>query len=208
MKKNIVDLFVAKDRTTLFWFLMACGSIFGSALWVQVVLGDVRTKPQYVIMDGNGIYYLAPSVELPLARDMHIAQTRLAMQTLFERGPLGLVFASREPKLFTKTAMESITNEILKPDSRKFKDEDTHQTIEVTSVTIEPLSASNAANFAQTTAKGLLTRVRVVQGKKKTEHLTVSAVFLWQIQTRMADTGTFPTVCRQFKASDPKIIAQ
>lgn len=201
--KSVVDLFVVKDRTAIFWFTMACVSIVGSAIFVQRMLAAISTKPQYVIMDANGTYYLAPSVEFEKARSLHVAQTRLAMETLYTRDLDQMRFAARAKKLFTRDAIDQIHHDVLDPDANPFKEQKVEQTVEVTEADIFK-NKIDPRGAAITYAKARLTRNSKFKGQAKTETFTVECFFFWRINTRMADNGGFPTFCYQIKANEPK----
>jgi hypothetical protein len=201
--KSVVDLFVVKDRTAIFWFTMACVSIVCSALFVKQMLAAIRTKPQYVIMDPNGVYYLAPSVEFEKAKALHVAQTRLAMETLYTRDFDALRFDAREKKLFTPEAIAQIRKDFLIPDAKPFDEQKVHQTVDITEADIYG-DKIDPRGLAITYAKARLIRESTFKGQSKTEYLTVEAYFFWRINTKMADNGYFPTVCYKIQAKDPK----
>ena len=198
--KNVVDLFIVKDRTDIFWFTMACASILCSAIYVKTVIAAVQKKPQYVIMDGTGVYYLAPSVEFEGAKELHLAQTRLAMETLYTRTPQNLVFKNRINRLFIGEGVEMVNNEF-KTDAKKFVEEERSQTIDVyeepTIYKIDPRGQ------AITHAKGRIIRHSTFKGQKKTEVLYVDNYFYWKMNARMVDNILFPTACFKMKLSDP-----
>jgi hypothetical protein len=205
--KSVVDLFVVKDRTAIFWFTMACVSIVCSALFVQRMLAAIRTKPQYVIMDASGVYYLAPSVEFEKAKDLHDAQTRLAMETLYTRDLEQMKFADRARKLFTKDCQGQIRKELLAPDETPFKEQKVHQTVEILEAGIYK-GKIDPRGVAITYSKAKLTRQSSFKGQSKTETFTVDCYFFWRINTKMADNGLFPTVCTKITPSEPKKVLE
>src|SRR5580704_5627889 len=155
--KSVVDLFIVKDRTAVFWFTMACVSIVCSAIFVQRVLAAINTKPQYVIMDASGVYYLAPSVDFEKARALHVAQTRLAMETLYTRDLDVLRFDARSKKLFTPDAIIQMRKDLLYPDAKPFSEQKVHQTIEIDEADIFK-NKIDPSGVAITYAKGRLER--------------------------------------------------
>lgn len=205
--KSVVDLFIVKDRTAIFWFTMACVSIVCSVIFVQRIIAAVSTKPQYVIMDAGGTYYLAPSVEFEKARELHQAQTRLAMETLYTRDADLLRYASRQKKLFSEDAIKQIKQDFLGPDEKPFKEQQIVQTIRVEEADVYKNNI-DPRGMAITQGKGRLTRQSNFKGKTKTEVLDVEVFFWWRINTRMAENGAFPTYCYRIKASDPKKVAE
>lgn len=201
--KTVVDLFIAKDRTALFWFTMACAAILCSGIYISKMVGDVSKKPQYVIMDGNGVYYLVPSVEFELATDLHIAQTKLVMETIYNRLPSKLVFEDRVNRLFYKGGIEQLKTELLK-DSKKFKEEQREQTIEITDIKVVSVKSSSVV----TEGRGILTRRSTYGGREQVETLTVAGRFGWIMNPSMAANGLFPTVCVQILLGDPKKVEE
>jgi hypothetical protein len=203
--KSVVDLFLVKDRTAVFWFTMACVSIVLCALFAQKIIKAVSIKPQYVIMDASGTYYLAPSVEFEKATSLHEAQTRLALETLFTRDAENLRFQDRATKLFTPDAIKQIQDEFLNPDEKPFKEQKVVQTVEVDEASIYKI---DPRGVALTLAKGRLIRQSEFKGQSKTETLEIKAYFTWRINTSMATNGAFPTICYQIKSSDPKKLSE
>jgi len=202
--KSVVDLFVLKDRTAIFWFTVACVSIVCSALFVQKMIAAIRNKPQYVLMDANGVYYLAPSVEFEKATDLHVAQTRLAFETLYTRDLDQLHFDDRVKKLFNKSTVSQIRRDFLTPDAKPFRDQAVHQTVEIDEAGIVP-GKIDPRGAAITRAKGKLIRKLTFKGLDKTDIYEVEAYFFWQINAKMADNGAFPTVCNRIVVkSEPK----
>jgi hypothetical protein len=199
--KSVVDLFVLKDRTAIFWFTVACVSIVCSALFVQKMIAAIRNKPQYVLMDANGVYYLAPSVEFEKATDLHVAQSRLAFETLYTRDLDQLRFDDRLKKLFTRDAIGQIKNDFLYPDSKPFRDQEVHQTVEIDEAGVYN-NKIDPRGMAITHAKGRLIRKLTFKGLSKTDVYDVEAFFYWRINPKMADNGAFPTVC--YKIAVPK----
>lgn len=197
--KNVVDLFVAKDRTALFWFILACASMLLSAIYARSIISAVRTKPQYVIMDGAGIYYLAPSVEFAQANDLHLAQARMAMETLYTRTPDSLPLGNRLTKMFTKKARDLVKAELAK-EAKKFESQKIHQSVEVTEVTIGKLDPNG---FIETRVAAKLTREGTFDGKEQTKQYSVKAAFGWVLNTSMASNGGYPTVCTLVVTGDP-----
>jgi hypothetical protein len=198
--KSVVDLFLVKDRTAVFWFTMACVSIVCCAIFVQRIVMAVSVKPQYVIMDAAGTYYLAPSVEFERATAMHEAQSRLALETLYTRDVDVLRYQERALKLFNAEGMRQIDADFLKPDQNPFKEQKVVQTVDVDEASIYQI---DPRGVALTLAKGRLTRKSEFQGQAKTETFDVKAYFFWRINTTMAVNGAFPTVCYKIQASDP-----
>ena len=46
-------------------------------------------KPQFFVMDANHTYYLPSAMDFGSAKEVHAAQTRLAMEAIFNRTASG-----------------------------------------------------------------------------------------------------------------------
>ncbi|MCP5541204.1 MAG: hypothetical protein H7A53_12250 [Akkermansiaceae bacterium] len=192
--KGVVDLFVSKDKIAVFWFLVACLSVVGSGWYLRKTIADVRAEPHFVIMDGAGVYYLAPTADFEDAVELHAAQTRLAMESLLNRGPNGPDSPNRIKKIFTDTAIEYIENEYQK-EAKTFRDQKIHQKVEVGSTEV----LKTVGEGAITSAEGQVIRVGVFDGKAFNEVYDVSARFAWALNRDMRFNGRYPTVCTQMK---------
>lgn len=200
--KSVIDLFIAKDRTAVFWFTLACASILLSAMYVRLISADVSAKPVYVIMDANGIYYYAPSVEIKDATPLHEAQTRLAMETIYTRDPRDLVFKNRVETIFYDEGVRLVNDEFRK-DAKKFVEEKRDQTIELTGITVLQAEPSGSA---LTEATGVLTRHSTFEGRSKVERFKVKGRFVWRLNKGMGVNGLPPTVCVNMRLADPERI--
>lgn len=196
--KNVADLFVAKDRTTTFWFVMACASILCCGIYVNKMVASVSQKPQYVIMDGNGIFYVAPSVEFPDAEGLHVAQTRLAMELLYTRGPRGLEREGLLRMLYSAKAMGQVQAELAK-ESKTFRAQEIHQTVTVTESRVlsdkalrSVVSGVDYNEFKLTVGKATLSRSLVIAGKEQNEEWEVTVNFLWRLNPQVGGTKTGP----------------
>jgi hypothetical protein len=200
--KSVVDLFVVKDRTAIFWFTVACASVVANVVFIHQMVATVAEKPQYVIMDGAGNYYVAPSVEFEHAGELHAAQTRLAVETLYSRGPEKLEYPHRLERLFTPEALGQIRGELFSPDERPFREQQIHQTVEILEAGVYK-DKIDPRGMAITHSKALLTRHSTFQGQEKTEVFEMEIYLWWRLNPDMARNGRFPTVCFQIKFADP-----
>jgi len=182
--KGVVDLFIAKDRIAIFWFLTACGVIVVAAWYLDRTIRAVHNQPQFVIMDSAGVYYIAPTGDFENAIDLHAAQTRLAMETLFNRGPKGLDSPKRLSKIFGRDAVEYILEE-MKAESATFRDQDIHQKVEIDRTEV----LKTVGEGALTSATSQIIRVGVFKGKTFNEVYDVKARFSWVLNKDMRNNG-------------------
>lgn len=190
MKGGVVDLFIAKDRIAIFWFMMACGTAVATTAYTTATLHEVRKRPQYIYLDGAGTWYLAPGSSFQEAEFVHRAQAQLATETIFNRGPDGLISKAPVPRLFGKSAQEYIREE-LKKEARSFANQDLNQTVQIKEIKI--LGAKDGAAVTGVIAD--VVRSGEFKGAPIREEYDLKVQYLWRQNPRMSENGMFPSVC-------------
>jgi len=190
--RAISHLFLARSRAAVFWFLVTCGSIVGSAYYVQSVAADVRTAPQYVMGDSPDLYYLSPDLDVETPSEMHTANTRMAMETMFNRSPSRLDHEYRLRKLFTPQAQQQIYDGLIKPQAQNFRDSQLHQKVELEDTIV---NIQEGKGEATTVATGQLLRTGVVGDSTLNETWSVKIFFTWKSNPNAEDHALYPTVC-------------
>ena len=190
--RAVSHLFIARSRAAIFWFFVTVGSIVGSALYVQSVIADVRTLPQYVMAGSPDLYYLSPTLETENANQMHTAQTRLAMETIFNRNPSGLDHQDRRFKIFAPEANQQVTRSIILPQVMTFQDFQFHQKVEIEKVVV---NIQEGMAVATTVANAQLLRTGLVDNQVVNEIWSATVFFTWTRNPSPRDEGMYPTVC-------------
>lgn len=185
-KRGAVDAFIAKDRVAVFWFLVACLVAGGCAWYVVVVSESVKKRPPFVIMDGAGVFYSAPGINFADAKPMHEALTRIAVETIFNRGPGGLINVERLPKLCTREGLSGI-QKVIQEEAEFFLRQEVNQTCEIESIKV--LGAAGAA--AGTEARGRIIR-RGQFGGAVEEISEFTVKFKWIMNPDVRGSAAFP----------------
>lgn len=192
--KGVVDLFVSKDKIAVFWFLVAVIAVIGSGWYVQSMVKQVTANPNFVIMDGAGVYYIAPSLDFSDATEIHASQTRMATETFFNRGPSQSDSQDRIKYLFSEAAQEFISTEYSR-ESNTFETQQIHQKVEIGDIQVLQTEGTRAL----TSATGQVIRVGVFNGEQVVDVYDLSVKYMWMLNRDMRNNGRFPTVCAQMK---------
>jgi hypothetical protein len=191
--RAVANLFIARSRAAIFWFLVTCASVVGSAWYIQDVIADVRTKPQFVMAGTESLYYRAPDLKTFDITSMHADQTILAMETIYNRGPAGLDHQNRRFKLFTKEANQKITEQVIMPQVLLFADNQMRQKVELDSPVVNPMPGQSNAT---TVATGQVLRTGIAGGKVVNEAWNVKVFFTWTLNPSLDDRSMYPSICK------------
>ncbi len=192
-RSQAIDLFIHKDKVALFWFAVALLVSVGFWLERQRLVKQLMAKPQFFVMDANHTYYLPSAMDFVSAKEVHAAQTRLAMEALFNRDPSGPDSPERLKRILGRDAyrkaQEAIANE-----ADEFADKQIHQKVELGPIQVLQVRDDSVL----TGVEGQLIRNGVFRGKAFTEVLTVKAQFKFILNPDMTANGRFPTVAIAF----------
>ena len=193
-RAQAIDLFIHKDRLALFWFLIALTACVGFWFERQRLVTNLMAKPQFFVMDANHTYYLPSAMDFGSAKEIHAAQTRLAMEAIFNRSPSGVDSPERLRRLFGRDAYQEAKAGI-KADAKEFEDKAIHQKVELGPIQILQVRDDSVL----TGVEGQLIRSGIFRGKSFTEVLTVTAQFKFLLNPDMTSNGRFPTVVIAFE---------
>ena len=192
-RAQAIDLFIHKDKVALFWFFIAVLVTAGFWWERQRLVKSHATKPQFFVMDANHTYYLPAAMDFESAKEIHAAQTRLAMEALFNRSPGGPDTPERLKRILGRDAFQK-ANKAIKHEEDEFEDKQIHQKVE-----IGPIQVLQVRDHTVLTGvEGQLIRSGVFRGKPFTEVLPVSAQFKFALNPDMTTNGRFPTVAIAF----------
>jgi|GEM_PF-1019965 len=189
-RRSAIDTLVARDKTAVFWFLVACVVASGCA-WYLVIMAEVlKARPPFVVMDTSGAYYVAPGLNFDSMKPMHEDLTMIAVETMFERGPEGLYHPDRVDKLFSRPG-NSMLQDILRKESSYFKNQKVEQTVELEG---EPKVTGALSTAVATSATGLITRRGFFKGQPQVETYRFKVAFIWKMNSNMRGNRLYPAV--------------
>lgn len=207
-RKGAIDTLIARDQTAVFWFLVAC-LVAALCAWYVVIMSEaLAARPPFVVMDSAGSYYVTPGWNFntvmrdkqgkPQFLPMHTHLNRIAVETLFERGPEGLDHASRVGLLFSRDGAAAL-NQIINKENDAFRSQQIVQTVTLDPGTEDKPNPGPIPNGLLPSAAGFLTtgtvtRTLKFQGKEQTETFRFKVAFFWKINPDMRRFKAFPAV--------------
>lgn len=192
-RKPVIDLFIQKDKVAIFWFVFAVVVTAGFWWERQKLIASFQQKPQFFVMDENSTYYLPAAMDFEDAKDVHAAQTRLAMEAIFNRNPGGPDSPDRLKRILGIELYQK-TERRLGEETKAFREKEIHQKVELGAIQILQVRDDSVL----TGVEGQLIRNGVFRNKPFTEVLEVNAQFKFILNPDMRHNGRFPTVAIAF----------
>lgn len=193
-KRSAIDTLVIRDRTAVFWFLVACMVGAACAGYVMLISEALWQRPPFVVMDTAGAYYVPPGEVYMKMTPMHIQMSNVLAETLLERNPQGLIHENRLTKLCWENekhespGLAEIRKEVQK-EQKYFQSQKVDQTALVEKTEI--LAATNTR--VKTVTTGLIHRRSFFSGKEKQETYRFSLTVLWHQNSRIISNKGFPS---------------
>ncbi|SKB05213.1 hypothetical protein SAMN02745166_04204 [Prosthecobacter debontii] len=190
--KGVTDMFIAKDKMAIFWFLVTCGCILGTGWYLQKLAVEGRGRMLYVPLERHDLYLdrdMKPQ-DLNEVVDYH---TRLIVETLLNRGPRGPVSPDRIGMLFYGNAFDQITADIQEK-NYDFRTRQIHQMVELGPVNV----VHNPDGSAVTSTSGQVIRVSVDPVLKESVIQTYAVDVTLQLRRNpnLRDNKRFVFVCQ------------
>jgi len=189
--KGVTDIFISKEKLALFWFLVACGCLAGTAWYLYDVAVVSRGSMLYVPVKDSPVYLdrTLKQQDLDELVDYH---ARLALETYLNRGPKGPLTTERIVLLFSGEGLQQVIKNV--QDARyDFRLRQIHQLMEVGRVQVQHFPDGSAFTLAE----GQLVRVSVDPTLKEsiTQSFLVTAEMRWGRNANLRDSRRFPFVC-------------
>ena len=197
-----IELFLSKDRIARFWFWLCVVTVVGFAIERHRLVKSLTQARQYIVMDANGTYFLPSVLDFEEAKEVHAQQTKLTIESLFNRSPSGPDNPERLKRLLGKKALEK-AKRLFKDQDAEFRDKQLHQKVEIGAIQVLQIRDHSVL----TAAEGQIIRTGVFEGKTVTEVLKVKAQFKFVLNPDMSRNGRYPTVALAFDV-ETKIAAE
>lgn len=172
--------------------MVTCATMTASAVYIHDASLKVRTRPRYVFTESPHLRYITPDLKTESLETLHSEQTRLAMETIFNRTPSRLDHLDRARLLFDDEAREHIYQTLLAPQAKTFLDNRFHQKVEIGEVIV---NIHEGRGQATTVATGQLVRVGSNEQLTINETWSVKVFFTWRQNDNPKTRALFPTVC-------------
>ena len=190
--RAVANLFIARSRSAVFWFAVTCVAPLAAGWYVQSVIADVRTLPQFVMTGLPTCHYKTADLEFESMQQMHAIQTRLAMETIFNRSPGGLDHHERRFHLFSDAVNEIINREQVTPQVLFFRDTKSYQKVEIEKI---DTNVEEGKGVSSTLAYAQLIRTGMENGMFVNKSFSVKVFFEWETNPNPVERPMYPTIC-------------
>jgi hypothetical protein len=199
--KGVTHIFISKDKLAIFWFLTAVACLVGTAWHLHGVAIEGRSRMLYVPVQEADVY-IDEMLSKEGLDDLVDFQTRLSLETLFNRGPKGPVTPARLELLFTGKGFEQAVEDI-KSDSYDFRTRQMHQMVELGEV--EVLHSPDGGAVSR--ARGQIVRISIdpVEKQAITQSFSIVANMEWERNRNLRDSKRFLYVCRDVQYTTREI---
>lgn len=209
-------IFISKDGIATFWFLVALIAAVGSAVYAERQATTKGLRPQYIFMPpipmdskkmganvepvrrAPEVYAGSPAVEEELAD----GQTRLLLDSVFNKSAYGLDAPERCKRLMTKETWNWVQEHLVEPQSEAFNEGRLHQKIAVQTVkpVFDVTDETTSVEFG-----GQLIRTGILHGELFNQVWAVKGSILWERNASLLDRGLFPLTCTVFACQETPV---
>lgn len=189
-KKSAIDVFIAKDTLSKIWFAVAVLTVVGAGWYLMQMAEILSRKPQFVVMDKNGTFYLSKALDFQTAKEVHAEQTQSALEARFELSPEGWKHPERYKRIFNSQMIKDM-EEARQAEIAPARTQNMFTSVHVGDIKI--LGTSD--QIVRTSCDFQIHRNGLFSGRRYTVVEQWQAVMDWMINQDMATNGKFPTVC-------------
>lgn len=195
-------LFISKEGISTFWFFIAAGAVVWSGFYARGLLVKAGLRPQFLIMTNSDVTQMVPETDPQREDEIALDQTRLAMDSIFNKSGTGLDAPDRCQQLLSKEAWEWVQAELVDKQSEAFRESRMHQKVEIENIELHRQRAGDAM-FAS--VQGQLIRAGVLDGKLFNEVWAVRAELMWTRNLSLRHSGRIPTICSAFTCREAPV---
>jgi hypothetical protein len=189
-------IFISKEGLATVFFLIAACAVVGSGFYVQRQSAKAGLRPQFIIMTNPDVISMPPEVDAETMKEIHLSQTRLAMDSIFNKSPSGLDAKDRCHSLLDSDAWDWVQTELVDKQADAFRQGRMHQKVEIGSIELRDLPSQKNATLAS--VHGQLIRTGVLDYKLFNEVWEVRAEMIWVPNVNLHTSGRQPTICSRF----------
>ena len=190
---NALDIFAGHQRQARLWFWLFLITIIGFTAERWHLGASLMAETKIIVMDQD-TYYLPKALDFVDAKDLHVSQAVLAVESLFGRHPGGLDHPERTKRLFNKSAYEEVID-LIDEERERFEAMEIHQKVEVASVRLVEAKDRSVVMAVE----GQLIRSGIFGGRPLIETLLFKAHLTFVRNPNMVANGGYPTVVEAFE---------
>lgn len=200
--KQSSAVFISKESISTFWFLLAAGAVIGTFYYLFDLVDKKGLRPQFIILNNPDVKMAVPERDIEVESEMVLSQTRLAMDSIFNKNSTGLDAAERCSELLSSDVWKWVQSELVEKQKDAFKEARIHQKVEVEKIDLRAQPDSDAVLAS---VQGQLLRVGILDDKLLNEVWTVRAEFMWVHNVNLKNSGRMPLLCVAFNCREKPI---
>ena len=159
-------------------------------------LGSKLGEETKVIVIDEGTYYLPKALDFADAKDLHVSQAVLAVESLYSRHPGGSDHQKRLKRLFNKAALRDAAA-LFEAEADEFQVRQIHQKVEPSSVMLMEAKG----RIIRVKVEGQLIRSGIFAGRPFVETLRLECHITFLRNPAMLVNGGFPTIVQSFEST-------
>lgn len=199
--KPMPVLFVSKEGMATFWFLVSAGALLWAAFSVYRIATSAGLRPQYIIMESPLVNRISNEMLPEREDEVHRLQTRLLVDSIFNKNPAGLDSEDRCKRLLSHSAWKWVSAELIEKQKDAFSQGRMHQKIELESLTL----SKRPEGVMVATIKGSLYRAGVLDSKFFNEVWVVRGQFAWRRNPSLRECGRYPVICDSLNCKEIRV---
>lgn len=197
--KPMPEFFISKEGLATFWFWVGALAVVGSALYSFRIATKAGLREQFIIMtpDNPAVEMMPPKQPLGPEhhRELHLSQTRLLMDSVFNKSGIGLDSGERFKRLLTAEPEAWVEDNLVNNQREAFEKGRLHQKLTIDSIDVVP---NEETEVCAVRVLGMVIRIGVVNGQLLNQHLKVDARLSWERNPSLRDCARYPLLCTSF----------
>lgn len=201
--KPMPEFFISKDGLATFWFWVGFLGILGSAFYTYRLATRAGLRPQFIMLvpDNPTIELLPPTQARSeeQLQEMFTAQSRLLMDSIFNKSSIGLDAGERCHRLMTDDAFAWVKTNLIDNQQDAFNEGNLHQKLTIANIAVVP---DDGLGNGSAVVQGQLLRIGVLRRQLLNQVWTVNARITWSRNTNLRDCGRYPLICVDFDCNE------
>ena len=189
---NAINRINYNTRQERLWRNLFFATLIVSGILLSFLASGINRKPLVVVADENA-YTTRKSEDLMGSESIHEAQAELAVQSIFNRSPIGLDSPNRVQKLFRVEAYEKLM-QLVEDEMPEFERKSIHQKVGISKIDLLQLKDKSI----KVAVEGQLIRAGVFAEAPIVEVLDLKVKMLFVDNPSLAGNGGYPTLVRDF----------
>lgn len=201
-KKQSSVLFISKEGISTFWFLLAAGTVLGTFYYLYGLVDKKGLRPQFIIMTNPDVQKASPEQDALTESAAVLDQTRLAMDSIFNKNSNGLDAQDRCRKILAPDVFDWVQSELVEKQTEAFKEARFHQKIEIENI---DLTSQPGGEAILASVRGQLLRVGILDEKVVNDVWSVRAELVWVHNVNLRNSGRHPLICTAFNCRETPV---